>query len=152
MAFDLSTYIKNFNRMHEQTTRLMALAPNDQYEWKPYDSSMTLGKLMNHMMLGQKAIGESALTGVFPREEMQEHADTAKLIAAFDQQHEAMMAQFAALTPEQVDEFIQPFGPDKRRPRHELMTILQEHEIHHRGQLYVYLRMLGCTVPSLFGG
>jgi uncharacterized damage-inducible protein DinB len=128
------------------------MAPNDKYDWTPYESSMTLGKLMNHMMLGQRVIGESALTGVFPREEMQEFADTAQLIAAFDQQHEAMMARFAVLTTEQLDEIIQPFGPDKQRPRHELMGILQEHEIHHRGQLYVYLRMLGCTVPSLFGG
>jgi uncharacterized damage-inducible protein DinB len=152
MAINLVNYVNVANRIHQQTTRLMVLAPSDHYDWKPYESSMTLGKLMNHMMLGQWAIGEAALTGVFPREEMKEFDNTAELIAAFDKQHEAIMARFAALATEQLDEFIQPFGPDKRRPRHELMGILLEHETHHRGQLYVYLRMLGCQVPSLFGG
>ncbi|MBK9705983.1 MAG: hypothetical protein IPO77_02935 [Acidobacteria bacterium] len=32
-----------------------------------------------------------------------------------------------------------------------ILQVLQEHEIHHRGQLYVYLRALGCEVPPLFG-
>lgn len=152
MTEEQEKYIGLSQRIHQQTTRLMALAPNDQYAWKPAETSMTLGKLMNHMRLGEWAICEAALTGVFPREEMKEFDDTAELIAAFDKQNQGLVERIAALSPEQWNEDIQPFGPDKKRPRHELLRILHEHEIHHRGQLYVYLRMLGCQVPSLFGG
>ena len=151
MAEHLDAVISTGHRIHKQTTKLMAVAPNDQYDWKPSETSMTLGKLMNHMMLGEWAIGEAALTGAFPREEMKEFNDTAELIAAYDKQHDGLSERFAALTPEQLDEIIQPFGPDKKRPRREFIGILHEHEIHHRGQLYVYLRSLGCTVPPLFG-
>jgi uncharacterized damage-inducible protein DinB len=36
-------------------------------------------------------------------------------------------------------------------PRQVVLQVLHEHEIHHRGQLYTYLRILGCEVPPLFG-
>jgi uncharacterized damage-inducible protein DinB len=35
--------------------------------------------------------------------------------------------------------------------RWKLLRALTEHEIHHRGQLYVYLGILGVPTPSLFG-
>ena len=35
--------------------------------------------------------------------------------------------------------------------RMSLLRLTHEHEIHHRGQLYTYLRIAGCEVPPLFG-
>ena len=151
MAEHLDAYISIANRIHQQSTKLMALAPNEQYEWKPDETAMTLGKLMNHMMLGELAIAEAALSGAFPHEFPADINDTAELIAAFDKQHAALIERIAALTPEQLEETVEPFGPDKKRKRSGILGVLHEHEIHHRGQLYVYLRMLGCKVPSLFG-
>jgi len=63
--------------------------------------------------------------------------------------------QLRTLTPlqmEQLAEEIAPFG-EKHGPmsREALLQVIHEHEIHHRGQLYVYLRMLGVEVPPLFG-
>ncbi len=31
------------------------------------------------------------------------------------------------------------------------LRLLPEHEIHHRGQIYVYLAMLGIETPPIFG-
>ena len=37
-------------------------------------------------------------------------------------------------------------------PRHAaLRTLAIHHAIHHRGQLTVYLRLLGCPVPQTYG-
>ncbi len=37
------------------------------------------------------------------------------------------------------------------RPRHEVIADTLCHAAHHRGQLSVYLRLLGATVPSIYG-
>jgi uncharacterized damage-inducible protein DinB len=37
------------------------------------------------------------------------------------------------------------------RPRHEVIADTLCHAAHHRGQLSVYLRLLGVSVPSIYG-
>lgn len=42
-----------------------------------------------------------------------------------------------------------PDGPERRATLHWILDHVQEHEIHHRAQLNLYLRMLGITPPSI---
>jgi uncharacterized damage-inducible protein DinB len=147
----LESYIKNWNRIHKQTTAVMKVAPNDKYDWKTCDSAMTLGALMNHLCEAEVGLTLAAITGNFPKERMEPINDTATLIAAFDKAHEEMVAKVSALTPEQLGETVAPFGPDKAMTRMALLHLMHEHEIHHRGQLYTYLRIAGVEVPPLFG-
>ncbi len=149
MAGHLDSYIRNWKRIHKQTTRVMALAPDEQYDWRPAPTSMTLGELMNHLWLSELGFVEGVLSG--------EHAErpaplrnTAELVAAFDQTHAAAAERLATLTPAQLEETVTPFGPEHPMKRRVILNMLHEHEIHHRGQLYVYLRMLGCALPSLY--
>jgi uncharacterized damage-inducible protein DinB len=151
MSSPLDSYVKTWNRIHKQTTKLMAVAPDDQYDWKPSETAMTLGGLMNHLFVAEAGLIAAALTGVFPTERPEPIGNTAALIAAFDQSHESLIPRLAELTAEQLDEEVAPFGPAKAMSRMALLHVTHEHEIHHRGQLYVYLRMLGCEVPPLFG-
>lgn len=152
MSSPLDTYIKTWNRIHKQTAAVMAVAPDDKYDWQPSDTGMTLGKMMNHFWLSEWGLVEAALHGSIPKEGQPEpKTKTAELIAAFDQSHEELVAKIAALTPKQLEEEVAPFGPDRAMSRRAVLAALHEHEIHHRGQLYVYLRQLGCAVPPLFG-
>ncbi len=147
----LESYIKNWNRIHHQTVNVMKVAPNDKYDWKPCDSAMTLGELMHHLYEAEVGLVEATITGVFPKERLSAINNTEELIAAFDKAHEDVIAKVAALTPEQLSESVAPFGPDKAMPRMALLHLIHEHEIHHRGQLYTYLRTAGAEVPPLFG-
>ena len=152
MAGHLDSFISAGNRIHSQSTKIMAVAPNDKYDWKPSETAMTLGKLMNHLAVGELAVAEAAINGAFPSAWPEDINDTAALIAAFDKQHAELSERIATLTPEQLDETVAPFGPGKEMPRRAILQVLHEHEIHHRGQLYVYLRtLLGNDIPPLFG-
>jgi uncharacterized damage-inducible protein DinB len=151
-ASHLDPYIATWNRIHKQSVRLMRAAPDEQYGWKPSESAMTLGELMNHLYLAEAGIVEAALTGQFPRTHPEAIMKTEELIAAFDASHEEQVKRVAALTPEQLAEIVTPFGEKAGpMPRQVVLQALHEHEIHHRGQLYTYLRILGCEVPPLFG-
>lgn len=151
-ASHLDPYIATWKRIHKQSVRLMRVAPDDQYGWKPCESAMTLGELMNHLYIAEELIADAALTGQFSQTHPDPVMNTAELIAAFDASHAAAVQRVAALTPEQLGEMIAPFG-EKAGPmsRQTVLQALHEHEIHHRGQLYTYLRILGCEVPPLFG-
>jgi uncharacterized damage-inducible protein DinB len=150
MSAHLDLYIKNWNRIHEQTKRIMAAAPNDKYDWKPCESAMSLGDLVNHHWISEWGLVEAALTGSFPKEWPANLNDTALALAAFDKTHEEAVAKVVALTPEQLVEDIAPFSPERPLARKAVLNMLLEHEIHHRGQLYTYLRIAGCEIPPLF--
>jgi len=150
MATNMDSFIRSWRRIHKQTTTLMAVAPTDKYEWKPCDSAMTLGELMNHLWIAEAGLISAAKTGVFPKEAPTQIKNTDELIAAFDKSHEEAIALVEALTAEELSEKVAPFGQDKAMSRMALLHLTHEHEIHHRGQLYTYLRIAGCEVPSLF--
>lgn len=151
-ATHLDPFIANWSRVHKQSARLMKSAPNDKYDWKPCESAMPLGELMNHLYIAEALFIESALTGGFAKENLPAAINnTEELIAAFDKSHEEGVAKVASLTPEQMNDMVAPFGPEKAMPRAFLMNVMLEHEIHHRGQLYTYLRILDCECPALFG-
>ena len=40
-------------------------------------------------------------------------------------------------------------GPERRATLHWILDHVQEHEIHHRAQLNIYLRLMGITPPSV---
>lgn len=150
MSSHLDALLKNWKRIHKQTAKIMAVAPNDKYDWKPCDSAMPLGELMNHFWIAEWGLIEAVMNGTFPKEMPEPINDAAALIAAFDKTHEEAVAKVAALTPEQLAEEVAPFDPEQKMTRLALVEITQEHEIHHRGQLFTYLRVAGCEVPSLF--
>lgn len=146
----LDIVIQDWKRVHAQTVKLMEVAPDDKYDWKPHETSMNLGALLNHISQAESGMVEAMVSGLFPRE-FTSYDRTAQLIAAFNKSHEEALARVASISAAGWDEPISPFGPDRSFSRLSLLTLMLEHEIHHRGQLYVYLRMLDCPVPELFG-
>lgn len=152
-AAHLDPLIKQGNRIHQQTTKVMAASPNDKWDWKTCESAMTLGELVNHFYLAEIGLVDAIQTGKFAgRQKPDPKATAEEVVAAFDQAHEALVAAISELTPEQLAEEIAPFGEKYgMMSRKTLIFSMFEHEIHHRGQLYVYLRMLGAPVPPLFG-
>lgn len=150
MSSQLESMFANWHRIHKQTTRVMASAPDDQYGWRPHETAMTLGELMNHLFQAEMGLAEAVVTGVYPHE-FPSYSTTAELIAAYDTSHDEAVSRLKGLAPEAWQETIAPFGPQAVMPRLVVLNLALEHEIHHRGQLYTYLRILGCEVPSLFG-
>jgi uncharacterized damage-inducible protein DinB len=148
MPENLDGFVQNWRRIHQQTVKVMKVAPDDKYDWKTCDSAMTLGELMNHFPQAEALLAHTVINGVLPTERPAPINNTAELIAAFDESHEAAIAQVVALPAETLQDSISPFG--NPMPRERLLHALLEHEIHHRGQLYTYLRILGADVPPLF--
>ena len=154
------TLIADYEAQLAATRRLLEAAPQDRYDWKPHDKSMSLGQLASHIAEAA-SWHASLLEDVFDFDAMMaeykpfEAADQAELLAAFD----GNAAEFTQAIAGKDDTFMSAawtgiVGGEERMKgaRHSMMrNFLLDHLYHHRGQLTVYLRLLDVPVPPSMG-
>ena len=142
-------FVKNWNRIHKQTARALAAAPEDKLDWRPAEGMFTLRELVRHIPEAESGIVHTALAGTMQKGDLDlSSAGVEEIVRAYKESHERLAAEVAKLTKEQLDEDIQAFGMTMRRVI--LLWSMTEHEIHHRGQLYTYLRLAGVEPPPLY--
>jgi len=141
--------LEEFEEEMAATRNMLAAVPDDKFAWRPQEKAFTLGRLANHvsMMPGAVAV-YLRRTGALPAE-----APTrADLLDLFDRGVAACREQFEALTDERLAGNILVM-PGVEKPVWKVLRGrgFMNHLIHHRGQLSVYLRILGATVPGMYG-
>ena len=77
--------------------------------------------------------------------------DRAALLALLQEWHRPTQRRFAQPATElgRVITYKPGEGPERRATLHWILDHVQEHEIHHRAQLNIYLRLMGITPPSV---
>lgn len=140
------------------TRRVLERYPQGKADWKPHDKSMPLGNLATHIaelpMVGVFLL-ETDETDVSTRERKPPANDSKLLLEAFDANVAKLNAVLATTTFAALEKsWTLKFG-DKvllAGRRSALMrTLLINHIIHHRAQLGVYYRLLGISVPGIYG-
>jgi uncharacterized damage-inducible protein DinB len=142
------------------TRRALERVPDGQFDWKPHPTSVTLGRLAEHLTeMPQWATMTMTQSGI----EMTSGrpagyvrpATRAAVLAQFDNYLKEGRGNLARKTDA---EFNAPWtlkagGKEVfTMPKIVVMrNFVMNHMIHHRGQLMVYLRMLGVPVPSIYG-
>jgi uncharacterized damage-inducible protein DinB len=141
--------LAEFDEEMVATRKLLACVPDDKFSWSPHEKSFTLGKLANHVA-AMPGIGAVILkrAGIRPPEV----ATRADLLASFDKHVASCREELAALTGERLagKMLVNP-GVEKNVWAVLRGRGLMNHLIHHRGQLTVYLRLLGVPVPGVYG-
>jgi uncharacterized damage-inducible protein DinB len=152
--------IADFDKEAALTRKVLAAVPEDRLAWKPHDKSMTLGGLAGHIaetpgwcgaMLEPDFDMAAGMTDWKPFQP----ATRKELLDAFDRNARA----FAPLFADRDDAFMQETWTMRNgatvmisEPRHAVARMIAiHHSIHHRGQLTVYLRLLGVPVPGTYG-
>lgn len=75
----------------------------------------------------------------------------ADIVAHYDRNYIPKLEQLKALNGAQLSQTVDFFGV-YNFPLVVYLAWLNNHEIHHRGQLCAYLRAMGGKVPSIYGG
>ncbi|MEW6212987.1 MAG: DinB family protein [Acidobacteriota bacterium] len=146
---ETESLVRDWNRIHKQTSRALAAAPDDKLDWKPGEKMFTLRELLTHIPEAEAAIARSALAGAMQKVKLDlASAAVADIVSAFDSQHSELVEEVSKLTLDQLNEKIHVFGREMRRIV--LLRGMIEHEIHHRGQLFTYLRLAGIEPPALY--
>ena len=140
------------------TRRLLECVPADKFGWKPHDKSSTLGDLAGHIAELPSFLATMATTdavelasGQFTPFKPTTHKE---LMEGFEKNLADSRKVIASLND---TEFAKPWkltfngAPIMEGPRNTLIPNTLSHLVHHRGQLTVYLRLLGVKFPGVYG-
>jgi uncharacterized damage-inducible protein DinB len=137
--------IEYMRKQAEPIHYLISIAPEDKYEWSPADKMMNLGKLVAHLARCYAVIW-MVLDKVekIPDEYMRWDALAREdALATFDRELAAALKAVSKVSEEDyLDSSIKTFWGAEDKCCNVLMLLI-DHAIHHKMQLFVYLKMLG---------
>jgi|SRR5687767_5531793 len=139
------------------TAKVLAAVPDDKRSYKPDDKSRTAWELATHLATGDVWFVDSICDGAFNFDPEAEKRMTAgfktvnDVVEYYNREFPARIQRLRSTPPEKLAKVIDFFGVTQQ-PAAGLLIIANNHGIHHRGQLAAYLRAMGSTVPSIYGG
>jgi len=145
--------IDYFEKVRGRTMRVARCVPQDRIDWTYRDGKFTFGDLLRHLgsierwMFAENAMRRPSLYPGHGRD-LADGYDA--VIAYLERMHAESMAIFRSLSDEDFEATCTtPAGAQLRVGK--WLRLMIEHEIHHRGQLYLYLGMLDVPAPPLYG-
>ena|SRR5215469_6396713 len=150
---NLNTFLDYFDKVHQRTVRVARCIPPDKLEWSFRPEKFTVGDVTRHIAATNRYIFAEGVQNKPTRYAGcgRELADGLDQVFEFvERMHRECVEIFSRLTPEDLN------GKCKT-PDGAPITVWKwlrsmiEHEIHHRGQIYVYLSLLEVPTPPLYG-
>ena len=146
-------FLPYYENIRERTMKLARAIPPDMIEWSYLPGKFTLGDLLRHIACIERYLWAEIVQGKPNRYQGcgRDLADGYKNVIAFvERLHKESVQIFAKLTPEDLKK--KSATPDGSKiSTWKILRLVVEHEIHHRGEMYVYLGMLGVKTPPLYG-
>jgi uncharacterized damage-inducible protein DinB len=148
-----AAFLEYWEGVRARTLRVAACIPPERLEWAPREGAFTFGDVLRHLaaierwMFAENARGApSRYPGHGP-----ELADGWDAVHAYlHRMHAESVAILAALTPEDLRrKTTTPAGVSITAWK--WLRAMVEHEVHHRGQLYLMLGLLGVPTPPIYG-
>lgn len=154
----VSALLAELEQEAETARRVLERVPETKLSWKPHEKSMTLGQLAMHLASLPGAIAELSaqetfdVTTVVPRPEAASREEVLKTL-------ERSLGRARTLLGEMNDadlatpwRMVQGDRVVMELSRGALLrSVMLNHLYHHRGQLTVYLRLVGAPVPAVYG-
>jgi uncharacterized damage-inducible protein DinB len=153
--------LDDLNREVERSRRALEQVPEGRYDWKPHEKSMIFGYLANlvatmpswiAMTVTRDELDVAPADG--PTIELVRHETSGAFGEALDKAAADARAALAETTEEHLQTRWRLLARGQvvwEGPRQEMIRDTITHWAHHRGQMTVYLRLMGAKVPALYG-
>lgn len=154
-------FLAEMEREIDRSRRALEHTPAGKYDWKPHEKSMIFGYLANMvatiptwitMEIQQDELDIAPAEG--SKTEPKKMDTGAELVAALDKAAEDARSALEKTTDEHLMtswRLLVRGQPVIESPRYEMIQDTIHHWVHHRGQMTVYLRLMGAKVPALYG-
>lgn len=146
-------FVEYYAKVRGRTDAVVACIPRDEIEWTVRPGRFTLGDIVRHLgaieryMYAENALGKPSR---YPGHGRELASGYDEVLAFFAETHRQSMEIFSGLSPDDLRGKCEtPAGV--KITVWKWLRAMVEHEIHHRGQLYLYLGLLGVEVPQIFG-
>jgi uncharacterized damage-inducible protein DinB len=153
--------LAELEREAERSRRALERVPEGKHDWKPHDKSM---------MFGYLAYMVATIPSWVAKEVTEDEMDlapkggakwqppamqtSAEYLQALAKSFEEANAALRGATEAQLKKRWRLLVGGQvvlEMPRHEMIRDTINHWVHHRGQMTVYLRLMGAPVPALYG-
>ena len=144
--------LQGLTREMEATKKVLAAIPDGKRDYRPDPKARTAGELAWHLVSSDVQMTDEVADPKFECNAVQGRAQAiAALVSWYDTNFRRAIARVAAMTPEQLCTPVDFYGAFNM-PVVFYLSFVNNHSIHHRGQLSTYLRPMGSKVPSIYGG
>ena len=139
-------------REAEITKKVIGAVPDAQSHYKPDPNARTAKELMWHLANSDIQFLDGIADLNFNMEAPEHKPQTtAEVVAWYDDNVKRGIARVEAMSGEELITPVNFFGVFNM-PSVAYLGFLNNHSIHHRGELATYLRPMGSKVPSIYGG
>ncbi len=153
------SFIEELKHESTLTKKILERVPLDKKDWRPHEKSTTIGRLATHIAETHRWISTILNAGGFDfaTAGFKQHvaASQEELMDILNMHVNAALDSLSKATDEEFNKTW-----TIKRGGQVIMTPLKKvairgwgfsHTYHHRGQLSVYLRLLGIPVPGMYG-
>ena len=154
-------FLAELNGEVERSRHALEQAPAGKYDWKPHEKSMIFGYLANMvatmptwiaMQIDQDELDVAPAEGSKMEHKRLETSE--EFLEALDKAAAGARSAFEKTTEEHLMTSWRLLARGQvvaEAPRYVMIQDTINHWAHHRGQMTVYLRLLGAKVPALYG-
>ncbi len=149
----IEPFLKYFEGVRARTRRVVDCIPAEQLEWRPSPGRFSCGDLVRHVAATERymfAENVSQRPSRYPGHGVELAQGLPDVLAYLERLHAESLELFKELTPDDLQlKCSTPAGIQISVWK--WLRAMIEHEVHHRGQLYVLLSLLDVPTPPLYG-
>ena len=149
----VAPFLEYFDSVRGRTRRVVSFIPPERMDWSHRPGKWTLGDIVRHLgAIERWMFAENAMRrpSRYPGHGATVAAGYDGPLAYLDAMHAESMALFRSLSDADLAErCVTPGGAPISVWK--WLRAMVEHEVHHRGQIYLMLGMLDVPTPPLYG-
>jgi uncharacterized damage-inducible protein DinB len=150
---NIESFLKYYESVRKRTTRVIETIPADKIDWTPKTGFFTFGDLIRHIAAIERyTFAENARGNwsKYPGCDRSLADGYEEVRRFFDRMHAETVGILSGLTAEDLKrDCTTPAGT--KLATWKWLRALVEHEIHHRGQMYLMLNLCEVDRPRLYG-
>lgn len=143
--------LKLFKKEFATTLKVMKAFPGDKLEFKPHERSQSAKRIMSTFVFEMYLLESYVFGGKIESSAYSDYspAGLEELIGDFEKWTSGIISKTESMDDETLAKEVNFAG--KKFNVSEFMIMMLSDQIHHRGQMSVYIRMAGGKVPSIYG-
>ena len=153
--------LAELNREVDRSRKALEQVPEGKYDWKPHEKSMMFGYLTEMvatipswvaLQVTKNDLDVAPADGSTMKQEPKETSGA--LLSGLDKSAADARSALEKTTDDYLMTTWKLLAGGKvvmEAPRHEVIQDTFNHWAHHRGQMTVYLRLMGAKVPAIYG-
>lgn len=149
----VTAFIDYYEKIRARTIRLIEVVPPEHIDFSYKPGKFTIGDQIRHIasiernMYGETISGRKSAYQGCGKDLADGYDETVKY---FNEMHRQMIEILTGLSDEDLNRrCLTPAGSEISVWK--WLRAMTEHEIHHRGELYIYLNLLDVKTPQIYG-